>query len=67
LLNCALQAAIVQYLLESMTYYAAGSNALLMAYKIKYSNMFCYFRGQVNLFGLILLLFSIITVISLIY
>lgn len=67
LLNCALQAAIVQYLLQSMTYYANNSNALLMSYKIRYSNMMCYFKGRINIFEALLLLFSILTVLSLIW
>jgi hypothetical protein len=67
LLNCALQAAIVQYLLESMTFYAAGSNALRMSYEIKYSTMMVYYKEKVNMFSFLLLFFSAITVISLVY
>lgn len=67
LLNCALQAAIVQYLLESMTFYAAGSNALLISYRIKYSSMMIYYDEKVNMFSFLLLFFSAITVISLVY
>jgi len=78
LLNCALQAAIVQYLVESMTVYTMGSNSLLMAYKIKYSRMMVYthekkiYAGEetlsmVNMFTLILVTFSIITALGLVY
>jgi len=67
LLNCALQAAIVQYLVQSMTTYANKANVLLDMYKIKGSNMFCYYKGQINIFEILLMFFSILTVISLIW
>jgi hypothetical protein len=50
-----------------MTTYANNSNALLMMYKIKYSNMSCYFKGRINIFEMLLICFSILTVISLIW
>lgn len=65
-LNNALQAAVCQYMLESMTDYAKGSNALLMAYKIKYSTSMIYYKEKVNMFTFALLFFSFVTLISLI-
>ena len=65
-LNNALQAAVCQYMLESMTFYATGSNALLMTYKIKYSTSMIYYKEKVNMFTFALLFFSSITLISLI-
>ena len=50
-----------------MTFYATGSNALLMAYKIKYSNSMIYYKDKVNMFTFALLFFSSLTLISLIW
>lgn len=57
----------MQYLCEAMPSYVALSNAQLIMYKIQYSNMMCYFKGQVNIFNLFLLGFSSITVLSVIW
>lgn len=65
-LNCFLQAAQVQYLLESMTFYATGSNAALMSYKIKYSKMMIYYKEKVNMFSFFLIGFSIITLLAMV-
>ena len=62
----AMAPAQAQYLLESMTFYATGSTAALMSYKIKYSKMMIYYKEKVNMFSFFLIGFSIITLLAMV-